>query len=96
MNAKAHGTKPAHYHRRRPRRRRHYGTFRRNWVHMATFFSILLTIPGNILLSESAAACAFLFPPFLQSSNSKRVCRTGLENDIRELSTKVIFRTPQP
>ena len=54
------------------------------------------TTPGNIFFKWSAAHSALGFPPWRQSSKSKRGCRTGFENETREESRSVMFRTPQP
>lgn len=63
---------------------------------MFHYRQIALTTPGKIFFSRSAAVWAFGFPPFKQSSKSKRGCRTGFEYETRAESTKVIFRIPQP
>lgn len=56
----------------------------------------VLTAPGKILFSLSAAHAALGFPPSRQSSNSNNGWRTGFEKDTRAESTKVMVRTPQP
>ena len=57
---------------------------------------MVLTTPGKIFFSLSAAHAALGFPPSRQSSNSNSGCLTGFENETRAESTKVIVRTPQP
>src|SRR5689334_4802600 len=54
------------------------------------------TTPGYISFKASAARVAFFAPPSRQSLKSNSGCLTGFENDTDPLSTKVIFRTPQP
>lgn len=59
-------------------------------------FAWRLTTPGKIRRRASAAAGALALPPSSESANSKSGCRTGLEKETVEESTKVILRTPQP
>ena len=55
-----------------------------------------LRTEGKICRSLAAAAAALGAPPPVQSWNSYRDWRTGLEKATRELSTNVTVRTPQP